>query len=125
MNRLAPLGLASMLLVMIFQSAIFKRSKWQGIDRELEFGCWLGLAAFVRVAGGMTSIVAWPLKVTVGMALPQVVQQCRDGILPWMAVSQSRFRIERQVTGNDRHRSSHVPATMEWCGRRRNATKWR
>ena len=85
MNRLVPLGWASMLLVMIFQSAIFVRSNWQGIRRGLEFGGWLGLAAFVGVAGGMTSIVSWPVTVTLGVALQQVVNNLVIGFsLGWL-----------------------------------------
>jgi hypothetical protein len=85
MNRLVPLGWGSMLLAMVFQSAIFVRAKWQGIRRGLEFGCWLGLAGFVGIAGGMTSVVAWPARITLGMALQQFINNIVIGYsLGWL-----------------------------------------
>jgi|SRR5579862_1161434 len=85
LNRLVPLGWAAMLGVMILQSVIFVRAGWRGLRRGLEFGCWLGLAAFVGVAGGMSSMVAWPPKIIIGMALQQVVNSLVTGLsLGWL-----------------------------------------
>jgi len=70
----------------------------QGIDRGLEFGCWLGLAAFVGVAGGMASIVVWPLKVPLGMALQQMVNNVVIGFFLTWVVSRPRFLINEKVT---------------------------
>jgi len=85
MNRLVPLGWISILLVIIFQSAIFVRAKWQGIGRGLEFGGWLALASFIGVVGGMASVVSWPLTLILAMAAQQVMNNLITGFsLGWL-----------------------------------------
>jgi len=85
MNRLVGLGWASMLFIIICQSAIFARARWQGLGRGLEFGCWLGIAAFVGVAGGISSVVAWPMKLILSMAIQQLVNNLITGCsLGWL-----------------------------------------
>ena len=85
MNRLVPLGWGSMLLAMLFQSIVFARTNWRGIGRGLEFGFWLGAAAFVGVAAGINSVVAWPTKLIMGMAIQQLVNNLVMGFsLGWL-----------------------------------------
>lgn len=85
MNRLVPLGWLAMLLVITFQSAIFVRAGWEGIGRGLEFGSWLGLASFVGLVGGMASVVSWPMKLILAMAVQQVMNNLVTGFsLGWL-----------------------------------------
>ena len=85
MNQLVPLGWAAMLLIILVQGALFVRTRWQGMRRGLEFGLWLGLAAFVGIAGGMTSVVSWPMRLIVAMAGQQFVNNLITGFsLGWL-----------------------------------------
>jgi hypothetical protein len=85
MNRLVGLGWASMLFVIVCQSAIFARARWQGLGRGLEFRSWLGIAAFVGVACGISSVVAWPMKLIMSMAIQQLINNLITGCsLGWL-----------------------------------------
>ncbi len=69
--RLIPAGWLAMLLVMALTGGLFVRTGWRGARRGLEFGAWLGLAAFVGVLG-MLTLVPWPAELVVSMGVQQV-----------------------------------------------------
>ncbi|MDZ7364170.1 MAG: hypothetical protein ONB46_26180 [candidate division KSB1 bacterium] len=78
--KLIPLGWLAMLLSMSFTGVVFTRTGWIGIRRGLEFGLWLGLAAVVGVLG-MATLVPWPMKLLVAMAVQQFGNSLILGLL--------------------------------------------
>jgi len=85
MNRRVPLGWLAILLAVSCQSVIFVRARWQGILRGLEFGFWLGMAAFVGVAIGIYSVVSWSMQLILAMATQQLMNSLLTGLaLGWL-----------------------------------------
>ncbi|GBC83084.1 hypothetical protein HRbin10_02224 [bacterium HR10] len=84
LNRLAPLGWLSMLLMFLFFGLLFVRAGLRGVRQGLEFGSWLALASVAGVAG-MATLVPWPREILAGMAVQQAGNALLLGVsLGWL-----------------------------------------
>lgn len=79
LNRMVPLGWASLLLSQAAFGALYVRLGLRGIRKGLEFGAWIALAKSVG-AFGLASLVPWPAAILVGMAAQQVVNGLLIGL---------------------------------------------
>ena len=79
LNRLVPIGFLIMLAIMALTGLVFVRFGGTGVRRGLEFGCLLGLTAFIGTLGFIT-MVAWPTSLIAAMAFQAFANNVLTGL---------------------------------------------